>query len=274
MGTMLHAAGLGHDRPPETWNAEQPAKVATVHRAYVDAGSEVFLTNTFGGTHFRLGLYDVAHRVSELNHAGARLAREVADAAPHPVIVAGSMGPTGKLLHPYGTISSAEAQSAYEAQARALVEGGVDVLWVETMSSLEELRAALEACRRVAPDVPRVATLTFDTHGRTMTGVTPEQALEAARAFAPAAVGGNCGRGPEELEEAIRRMRAIDADTPLIAKANVGLPRIEHGVAVYDTTPEDMAAHALRFRSAGARIIGACCGSTPEHIRAMAHALR
>ncbi len=274
MGTMLIARGLQRGTAPELWNVERPDDVRAIHRAYIEAGAQIILTNSFGGNRLRLELHGVSGRVGELNRAAARLARAEADAAAGPVLVAGSMGPTGQMLAPMGTLSYDEAVAAFAEQAEALVEGGVDVLWVETMSDLEEVRAAVEGCRRAAPTVPVVSTMTFDTRGRTMMGVTPERAADEIGALGVVALGANCGKGPDELEAAIARMSNAAPIVPLIAKANAGAPRLEGDRAVYDATPEDMARYAQRVHDLGARIIGACCGSTPEHIRAIAQALR
>jgi 5-methyltetrahydrofolate--homocysteine methyltransferase len=256
------------------WNVEQSEKIASVHRGYVEAGAQIILTNTFGCNHFRLMLHDLQDRARELNLAAARIAREVADAAPHSVVVAGDIGPTGGILAPLGEMEYADAVSAFEEQARALVEGGVDVLWIETMSALEEVQAAVEACRRVSPDFPLVTTMTFDTHGRTMMGITPERALAELKTHGPVALGGNCGNGPTEIEDVIRKMRTVDPEVVLVAKANAGIPRLQNGRAVYDATPDDMGSYATTVRELGADIIGACCGSTPDHVREIARALR
>lgn len=274
MGTMLFSLGLKHGHAPELWNVEQPEKVRAVYRGYIEAGSQIILTNTFGGTRIRLEKHRVSGRAAELNEAAARLARQEADAAAAPVVVAGSLGPTGQMLAPYGRLSQEEASAAFEEQARALVAGGVDVLWIETMSDLNEVTAAVEGCERAAPGFPRVATLTFDTKGRTMMGVTPEQAVAALGELAVLALGGNCGNGPDELEIVMQKMHAASPEAVLVAKANAGLPHMVEGQIVYDATPEVMAEFALRLRAAGATIIGACCGSTPDHIRAIAGALR
>ena len=273
MGTMLFAKGLERGTAPELWNVERPDDVRSIHRAYIQAGAQIILTNSFGGSRYRLAMHDQADRTAELNTAAAQLARAEADAVPQPVIVGGSMGPTGQILAPMGTLSFEDAASAFEEQARALVAGGVDVLWIETMSDLEEVRAAVEGCRRAAPSVPVVTTMTFDTRGRTMMGVKPEQAVEALQAFNVVALGANCGNGPDELETAVSKMHAAGSPVPLIAKANAGLPHMEDGVAVYDASPDVMADYAVRARDLGAQIIGACCGSTPDHIRAIKQAL-
>ncbi len=273
MGTMLIARGLQRGTAPELWNVERPDDVRAIHRAYIEAGAQIILTNTFGGNALRLALHGLADRAAELNRAAASLARAEADAAPHLVIVAGSMGPTGQMLAPMGTLPPEDAVAAFAGQARALVAGGVDVLWIETMSDLEEVRAAVDGCRQAAPEVPVVATMTFDTRGRTMMGTTPQQAVAALSEMGVVALGANCGKGPDELEAAIGRMQGAGPGLPLVAKANAGAPRLEGDVAVYDATPAVMAGYAVRVRGLGASIIGACCGSTPDHIRAMAAAL-
>ena len=274
MGTMLMDLGLEQGHAPEPWNVEQAARVRSVYHGYIEAGAQIILTNTFGGSRVRLDMHGLGARAYELNRAGAALARQEADAAPHPVVVAGSMGPTGQMLEPYGLLSMADAIAAFEEQARALIDGGADVLWIETMSDLAEVQAAVDGARRVDPKFPLVTTMTFDTNGRTMMGVTPEQALEALSAHGVIALGGNCGRGPDELEVAVRKMRALNPNAVLVAKANAGVPHMEDGVTVYDATPAVMAEYALKLYQDGAQIVGACCGSTPAHIRAIADALR
>jgi 5-methyltetrahydrofolate--homocysteine methyltransferase len=274
MGTMLQAAGLQHGDLPERWNVEKPDVIRAVHRAYIEAGAQIILSNSFGGNRVRLSLHNLADRADELNDAAARLARAEANAAPHPVVVAGSIGPTGQLLAPLGELEFDQAAGVFEEQACALVRGGVDVLWIETMSDLEEVRAAVTGAHRAAPGWPLVATMTFDTHGRTMMGVTPENALETLQSLGVLALGGNCGRGPDKIESVIARMHDANLQAVLVAKANAGLPRMVNGAAVYDATPQVMAEYVRKIRQCGARIIGACCGSTPDHIRAMAGVLR
>ncbi|MBN1200544.1 MAG: homocysteine S-methyltransferase family protein [Anaerolineae bacterium] len=273
MGVLLFSLGLDRGDAPERWNLDHPAIVQDVHRRYIEAGAQIILTNTLGGTRIRLGAYDLADRTADVNRIAAEIASAEADAAGHPVVVGGSIGSTGQLLAPLGDLSFEDAVAAFEEQARALVAGGVTALWIETMSDLEEVRAAVQGARAAAPDVPIVATMTFDTHGRTMMGVKPEQALNTVNGFGVLALGANCGNGPDEIETAIEKMHAADPSVTLVAKANAGLPRLRAGTAVYDATPADMAAHAARVRNLGARIIGACCGSTPDHIRAMVTAL-
>ncbi len=274
MGTLLTAQGLPAGSPPPLWNAEQPDKVRAVHRAYIEAGAQVILTNSFVASRILLNRYGLGERASELNRIAAQLARAEADAADRPVVVGGSIGPTGEMLEPYGALTVEDAKAAFAEQAGALAEGGVDAFWIETMSDLEEVRAAVQGCREAAPEMPLVATMTFDTGGRTMMGVTPEKALETLGGFGALALGGNCGNGPDEIEAVISKMHAANPNVVLIAKANAGKPRLEGGVTVFDATPEVMAGYAVKMRDLGATIIGGCCGNTPAHIRAMARALR
>ncbi len=274
MGTMLFARGLERGTAPELWNVERPDEVRAVHEAYIEAGAQIVLTNTFGGNPIRLSMHGLGERAHELNLAAARLARQAADAADLPVAVGGSMGPTGQMLAPLGDLEFEAAAEAFEVQAAALAEGGVDVFWIETMADVEEVRAAVEGCRRAAPGVPVVATMTFDTRGRTMMGVTPEHAAETLAEYGVVALGANCGNGPDEIEDVIGKMHAAQPGVRLVAKANAGLPRMAEGQPVYDATPEMMGAYAARVREQGALIVGACCGSRPEHIRAIAEALR
>ena len=273
MGTMLFAAGLESGDPPEMWNVLYPERITAVHRQYIEADSRIILTNTFGGTRFRLKLHNLQERVAELNRAAAEIARTAADEAPHPVIVAGSMGPTGELLNPMGNMSFEEAKAAFAEQAAALTAGGVDVLWIETMSDLNEAKAAVEGARS-ASDLPITVTMSFDTNGRTMMGVTALQTLETVQSWGVFGVGGNCGNTLAETYNALHAMNTADPQVALIAKPNAGIPRWEGSELIYDGTPEIMADYARRMYSAGARLIGACCGSTPEHIRAMAAALK
>jgi 5-methyltetrahydrofolate--homocysteine methyltransferase len=271
---MLFSLGLARGSAPERWNVEQPDNIRQVHADYIAAGAQIILTNSFGGNRARLASHGLTARAAELNRAAAQLARQAADAANRPVIVGGSMGPMGQLLEPLGELTFDEATGIFAEQARALADGGVDVLWIETMSDLNEVRAAVEGCRRAAPSLPVVTTMTFDTAGRTMMGVTPQQAANVMADLGVVALGANCGNGPAEIEEVIAKMHAAHPDAVLIAKSNAGLPRIEGDVTVYDATPQVMAAYALRARENGARIVGACCGSTPAHIQAIAAALQ
>jgi 5-methyltetrahydrofolate--homocysteine methyltransferase len=273
MGTLLFEAGLTSGDSPERWNVERPDVIRGIHRAYRAAGSRILLTNTFGGNRFRLALHGLDTRVAEFNEAAARLAADVAHAPGSRAVVAGDIGPSGGILAPLGDLERADAVKAFAEQAAALRAGGVDVFWIETMSALDEIDAALEGVRQAGPEVPVVITLSFDTHGHTMMGVNPEQAAKKVTALGAAAVGGNCGRGPAELLPAMAAMRAFAPDAVLVAKPNAGLPVLEDGRAVYRGSPGEMADHARRLTAAGVRIVGGCCGSAPEHLRAMASAL-
>jgi 5-methyltetrahydrofolate--homocysteine methyltransferase len=273
MGTMLMAAGLLFGDPPELWNVDpvKRALVAAVHRGYVEAGAQVILTNSFGGSPFRLKLHNLQDRTFELNKAAAELARAEAG---ERAFVAGSVGPSGELFEPMGGLTYAAAVEGFAAQAAGLAAGGVDAFWVETMSDLQEVRAAVAGCRRAAPALPVVATMTFDTRGFTMMGVSPEEAANALAELDLAALGGNCGNGPDEIEAVIFAMHRARPDLPLVAKSNAGMPQVVGDRTVYGGTPEVMAECARRLRAFGATGIGACCGSTPAHIAAMAAALR
>jgi methionine synthase I (cobalamin-dependent) len=275
MGTMLMANGLEFGDPPELWNLEHPEIIRRIQRGYIEAGAQVLLTNTFGGNRLRLELHGRQDRVAQLNRTAAVLARVEADAADHPVVVAGDLGPTGQIMESIGgTLTPAIAREVFAEQARALAAGGVDVMWVETMSDVAEAVAAVQGAKDAAPDLPVIATMSFDTRGRTMMGVTPEQAGQALLDAGAAAIGGNCGNGPEELVPVIEKLRAAFPDAVIVAKGNVGMPQLVGMGIQYETTPETMAEFAAKFRDAGANVVGACCGSTPPHLHAMAEALR
>jgi 5-methyltetrahydrofolate--homocysteine methyltransferase len=273
MGTQLFAAGLQFGDPPETWNVLHPDIVRGIQRRYIEAGAQIVLTNTFGGTRFRLAMHNLQGKVADLNRTAAILLRAEIEASGRQVLVAGDIGPSGEILAPLGTLEYADAVTGFAEQAAALIAGGADVIWIETMSALEEVQAALEGTRRVSADIPVITTLSFDTHGRTMMGVTPEQALRTLTEWGAAAVGANCGNGTDELLSTIQRMHAAGPKVPLVAKSNAGMPELVQGKAVYRATPEVMGHYALDVYKAGARIVGACCGSSPDHIRAMATTL-
>ncbi len=274
MGTMLMELGLQFGASPELWNVEHPDRVRRVHGGYLQAGSRVILTNTFGGNRLRLSLHNLQDRVVEFNTAAAQLVREEVRQAGGRAVVAGDIGPSGGILAPLGELEPAEATAAFAEQARGLMAGGVDVIWIETLSSLEEMRAAIDGVRQASADIPIVATLTFDTRGRTMMGVTPEQAVRELSAWGVSALGANCGNGPDEILSVIEKMKAAAPQAVLVAKANAGVPKLEKGRAVYGAGPEEMAVYAAAAAEAGARVIGACCGSTPRHLEAMAAALQ
>ncbi len=275
MGTMLMANGLEFGDPPELWNLEHPELIRRVQRAYLAAGAQVLLTNTFGGNRLRLELHGRQDRVDQLNRTAAVLARVEVDASNHPAIVAGDLGPTGQLMEAIGgTLTPQIAREVFAEQARALAAGGADVMWVETMSDVDEAVAAIRGAKDAAPDLPVIATMSFDTRGHTMMGVTPERAAAALLEAGAVAVGGNCGNGPEELVPVLERMRKAFPDAVLVAKGNVGMPQLVGMAVEYETTPATMGEFAIQFRDAGANVIGACCGSTPAHVQAMAEAIR
>jgi 5-methyltetrahydrofolate--homocysteine methyltransferase len=274
MGTMLQAAGLTTGGAPEEWNVTRPEALTAIYQGYVDAGSQIITTNSFGGTRFRLGRENLEAHVHEFNLAAANLARAVADAADHEVLVAGDVGPSGEIMAPLGILTPEDAQAAFAEQAATLAEGGADFFLIETMSALDEIEAAIAGIRS-ASDLPIAATMTFDTRFRTMMGVKPVQALEALYGWGIRVIGANCGNGPDEIERVVGEMAAVKpADVYLIAQSNAGLPKYEQKKIHYDGTPEVMAGYALKMKALGVSYIGACCGSTPAHIAAMRDALR
>lgn len=273
-GTNYFSMGLQSGDAPELWNVEHPDRVGLLHQQFIDAGADILLTNSFGGSAYRLNLHQAEHRVGELNAAAAAIARSCADASDRNVVVAGSMGPTGEILEPVGTLSIQAAESAFAEQARALADGGADVIWLETMSSKEELQAA--GAGAAESGLPIVATMTFDTNGSTMMGVPPPQLVDIYRETVPrlAAFGANCGVGAADLVGTLLSMRSHAQDQDLlVAKANCGIPQFVDGEIQYSGTPELMAEYARLARDCGARIIGGCCGTTPLHLAAMNRAL-
>ncbi len=274
MGSRLMAAGLPSGDSGELWNVENPDAVRAVHRSYIEAGSQIILTNTFIASRPSLERHDLGERTVELNRAAAENARAEADAAAHPVVVAGSMGPTGLMFEPFGPLNAENGAEVFAEQASGLAAGGVDVFWIETMSDLQEVAAALAGCRRADPAIPVVTTMSFDRMGRTMMGTTPEQALQTLKPLGVTALGGNCGNGPDEILAVMEKMAALDEEVVLVAKANAGMPKIVDDQTVYDAGPQEMGRYAVEARDRGARIIGACCGSTAAHIAAIAAALR
>jgi 5-methyltetrahydrofolate--homocysteine methyltransferase len=270
-GTNLFNMGLSSGEPPELWNVDQPDNIRTLYKGAVDAGSDLFLTNTFGGNASRLKLHNAHTRVHELNRVGAAIARDIADASGRTVIVAGSVGPTGEIFEPMGTLTHARAVEMFHEQAEGLKAGGADVLWVETISALEEYKAAAEAA--ALADMPWCGTMSFDTAGRTMMGITSAAMADMVETLAhpPIAFGANCGVGASDL---LRTVLGFGGSTrPVIAKGNAGIPKYHDGHIHYDGTPDLMAEYAVLARDAGVRIIGGCCGTMPEHLRAMRSAL-
>ncbi len=272
-GTNLFAMGLTSGDSPELWNAEHPDRIQALHHAFVDAGADIILTNSFGANRRRLALHGLEPRVRELNRLAAENARRVADGAERRIVVAGSVGPTGDLIAPLGPLSEAEAVEAFVEQIEALREGGADVAWIETMSAPEEIRAAALAAARVG--LPFTITASFDTAGRTMMGVAPAALGALVDDFDPhpLAYGANCGVGASDLLVAILAMSATRPGAALIAKANAGVPQW-HGAHIhYSGTPELMEIYAGLAVDCGARIVGGCCGNTPLHVAAMRRGL-
>jgi len=277
MGTMLQASGLDDGGSPELWNVEHPDRVAAILDAYATAGSQLITTNTFGGSRPRLQMHDLQDRVHELNKAGAEVARSVADRHPG-VFVLGDVGPSGDLMEPMGILTMESAIELFREQIAGLVDGGVDAILIETMSDLSEVEAAVRAAQEVAPDLPVITTMSFDTNLRTMMGVKPAAAVTTLGALGVTAVGANCGRGTDEMriiaaEMVQARVDSGQSELLLITQSNAGLPRLQGDEFVYDGTPEELAKFAVEMRDAGVDIIGACCGSTPDHIHAMRAAL-
>jgi len=273
MGTMLFANGLQFGDPPEVWNLAHPDVIRRIQRGYLEAGSRIVLTNTFGGNRARLRLSGHGDRVDDLNRTAAFLLRAEVHAAGDHALVAGDIGPSGEIVEPLGTLAYDEAVDIFREQAASLVAGGVDLIWIETMSDLNEIRAAIEGVRQASPGIALVATMTFDTRGHTMMGVTPEQAVGSLQAWGADAIGGNCGNGPDELIPVIAKMHAAAPDVVLVAKSNAGMPELVDMRAVYRADPDTMAGQVLEMCDAGATILGGCCGSTPDHIRAIAAAV-
>lgn len=272
MGTRLADLGLAPGEAPEAWTLEpaRHASIREVHRSYLQAGARILLTDSFGGHPIRLARHGLLDRVAAINRTAAELARMEAG---ERALVAGSMGPTGEFLEPLGTLSEETARAGFAEQAAALAAGGVDIVWIETMSDLAEIRAAVEGARAVAPHLPIVATLTFNAGGATMMGVRAADAAAALVALGVTAGGANCGTGSAEVEAAVRAMHAAQPTLPLVGKPNAGVPHLEGGRTIYTETPETMAAGANAIMAAGAVIVGSCCGGTPDHVRAIAEAV-
>jgi 5-methyltetrahydrofolate--homocysteine methyltransferase len=273
MGTTLFSLGLEGGGCPEMLNIEQADLVEKVHRSFIDAGSDIILTNTFGGNRLRLNLHRLGDRVAELNRAAVAVAQRAVALADHPVAIAGSVGPTGELFEPLGTLSHERGLEVFTEQCQALAEAGADVIWIETISSFEELSAAVAAAATTG--LPYVATLSFDTAGHTMMGIHPrafgEWWLEHPEV---AAIGANCGIGPGDAVAAARAITEIAPEAVTIAKANCGIPLYQtEGGLTYPIRPEGMADYVELALRSGARIIGACCGSTPDHIAAIREAV-
>ncbi|AXX97642.1 betaine--homocysteine S-methyltransferase [Profundibacter amoris] len=272
-GTTLFNMGLSSGDAPELWNVEHPEKIRALYSGAVNAGSDLFLTNSFGGNASRLKLHGAEKRARELSRISAELGREVADAAGRTIIVAGSVGPTGEIMAPMGELTHELAVEIFHEQAEGLKEGGVDVLWCETISAPEEYKAAAEAF--ALADMPWCGTMSFDTAGRTMMGLTSAGMVDMVEKLKnpPIAYGANCGVGAADLLRTILGFAAQGSERPIIAKGNAGIPKFHDGHIHYDGTPELMGKYACLAADCGATIIGGCCGTTPEHLVAMRAAL-
>jgi homocysteine S-methyltransferase len=270
MGTMLYARGVFVNRCFDELNVSQPDLVRSVHEEYVEAGADVVETNTFGAHRYKLGPHGFEGQVRKINREGARLARQAANGR---ALVGGSLGPLGKPLEPFGNIAFADAQAAYLEQAEGLTEGGVDLFLIETMPSLDQARAALEAVRSVS-DRPVVVSLTFNEEGTTFYGDKPEDVVRALEEWGVPVVGANCSQGPQPMLETIQRMAAVVKTAKLAAMPNAGAPAMVEGRYVYLCTPEYMASYARRFLAAGVSFVGGCCGTTPAHIRNLVRSVR
>jgi len=272
-GTNLFNMGLEAGEAPEVWNETHPDRIRALYDGSINSGSDMFLTNSFGGNYSRLKLHDRQDDVFDLNRLAAEIGREAADASGRRVVVAGSVGPTGEIMEPVGTLSFEDAVEMFHEQGRGLLAGGVDVLWVETISAPEEFRAAAKAFELLK--APWVGTMSFDTAGRSMMGVTPTDLVALVKSLPnqPVAFGANCGVGASDLLRTLIGFAKGNPDLPVLSKGNAGIPKYVHGHIHYDGTPELMAEYAVLARDAGARIIGGCCGTKPEHLVAMRAAL-
>lgn len=272
-GTNLFAMGLEAGEAPELWNVSKPENITKLHQDFVDAGADIILTNSFGGTRHRLKLHHAQDRVFDLNKKAAEIARAVADKAGRKVIVAGSVGPTGELLVPLGAMTYDDAVSAFKEQMEGLKAGGIDIAWIETMSSPDEIRAAAEAA--IALDLPYVYTGSFDTAGKTMMGLNPKDMPQVADSLSdkPVAFGANCGVGAADILSSLLDMTAADPNAVVVVKGNCGIPEYRGAEIYYSGTPELMAEYAHLAIDAGARIIGGCCGTSCDHLRSIRGAI-
>ncbi len=271
-GTNLHKMGLKPGTPPEDLVLDQPDLILGLERAFVEAGSDLLLTCTFGGTSLRMKDSKYAGRVTEVNARAAELARQASSNRPD-VLVAGSIGPTGLLMKPFGPLTADEAVAAFSEQTKALVEGGVDLLVIETMFAFEEADAAFRGARSVT-DLPIVVSFSYDRGVRTMMGVKPADMFRRYKDMGAAVIGANCGTTLENMEKIQQEYAGVEPGFPLWAKPNAGLPRMEGEATVFDVTPEQMADHAKKTAALGARVVGGCCGNTPQHVAAIARAVK
>ena len=272
-GTSLFAMGLSSGDNPELWNAIYPERIRALHQGFIDAGAEIILTNSFGANRRRLMLHELSGRTRELNRLAAEMARSAADRAGRRVVVAGAVGPTGDLLAPLGPLGEDQAFDVFVEQIEGLKEGGSDVIWIETMSAPDEIRAAARAAGSLA--MPYAVTASFDTAGKTMMGMAPADLAALTEEFEPRplAFGANCGVGASDLVMSVLAMTQARPEAVVIAKANAGIPHWRGAHVHYSGTPELMADYACLAIDAGARIVGGCCGSTAAHVAAMRRAI-
>jgi len=274
-GTNLFDMGLESGYPPELWNLEYPERVLMNHQNFINAGSDILLTNSFGANEFRLALHNAEKKVHEINFEAAFLAKKAFEDSKREIFIAGSIGPTGEILEPLGTLSKENAKQAFLRQAMALKEGGVDFIWIETMSSEEEMAAALSAAKEA--QLPIVCSYSFDTHGKSMMGLEPSKLSDLTADFYPNVIGygANCGIGASELIGSLICFKSYKSneDLLLVAKANCGIPEFKGDKITYNGTPEMMAQYARYARDMGAKIIGGCCGTTHRHVKVMAESL-
>ncbi len=268
-GTNFMDMDLEPGFPPDLWNLSNPEKPDALHQMFVDAGSDIILTNTFGANGPRLKLHAAEDQTYEINKAGAEIAGQVAERADRPVVVAGSVGPTGELFEPMGALTFESCKAAFTEQMRGLKDGGADVIWIETMSAKEEIEAAASAA--IDLEMPYIFTASFDTAGRTMMGISPRGLDEIAKGMSvpPLAYGANCGVGASDLMASALDMTCQNSEAVIIGKANCGIPVIKGKETVYTGTPQLMGDYVKLAADAGVRIIGGCCGTKPEHIAAM-----
>ena len=274
MGTMLQESGLDDGGAPELWNVEHPDRIEAVLEAYAAAGANIITTNTFGGTAGRFAMHGLEDRLYELNKAGAEVARKVADRHPN-CFVMGDVGPSGELMDPMGTLTLESAKEIFSAQIKALADGGVDAILIETMSDLAEVEAAVNAAKEVAPHLPIIATMSFDTNLRTMMGVKPTLAVTYLASLGVRIIGANCGRGIDEMRVIAKEL--VDARPDgvfIITQSNSGLPKLVGDTFIYEGTPDEMGKYATEMKSLGVNVVGSCCGSTPAHTASISAAVQ
>jgi methionine synthase / methylenetetrahydrofolate reductase(NADPH) len=271
MGTLLYSKGIFINRSYDELNLSQPDLIRGIHHEYLQAGAEIIETNTFGANSFRLARHSLADKVDEINRAGVRLAREAAKS--FDVWVAASVGPLGTRIEPLGKTSFQEAREAFRQQIQALVDSGIDLIMLETFGYLEEIHQAMLAAKDVSPSLPMVAQVTIDEDGNALDGADPATFVPKLAEWGADVIGCNCSVGPVAMLDAMERVRAATS-LPLAAQPNAGIPRSVEGRNIYLCSPEYMASYARKFVAAGVRLVGGCCGTTPEHIRVMKSALR